>query len=143
MDLGEKIRNSSNARQHSHTQVQGVQPFPWGLYRDVTGDILPHNGESNRQETGQLIGSLVYIGSYWGFPITGGSHLEPHVTRALLCCVYVEGGSPYGTCQKIPAAGGSESQRVHVPNNKVLGFWVIVILVQVLGKYMIIGYLDP
>ena len=24
-----------------------------------------------------------------------------------------------------------------------LGFWVIVILVQVLGKYMIIGYLDP
>ena len=33
--------------------------------------------------------------------------------------------------------------RVHVPNNQVLGFWVIVIIVQVLGKYMIIGYLDP
>ena len=27
--------------------------------------------------------------------------------------------------------------------NSVLGFWVIVIVVQVLGKYMIIRYLDP
>ena len=35
------------------------------------------------------------------------------------------------------------SPRVHVPNNLVLGFWVIVIIVQVLGKYMIIRYLDP
>ena len=25
------------------------------------------------------------------------------------------------------------TQRVHVPNNKVLGFWVIVIVVQVFG----------
>ena len=33
--------------------------------------------------------------------------------------------------------------RVHVPNNKGLGFWVIVIIVQVLGKHMIFGYLDP
>ena len=33
--------------------------------------------------------------------------------------------------------------RVHVPNNLVLGIWVIGIIVQVLGKYMIIGYLDP
>ena len=33
--------------------------------------------------------------------------------------------------------------RVHVPNNWVLGIWVIVILVQVLGKYMIVRYLDP
>ena len=33
--------------------------------------------------------------------------------------------------------------RVHVPNNWVLGFWVIVIIVQVLGKYMIIKCLDP
>ena len=32
--------------------------------------------------------------------------------------------------------------RVQVPNMQVLGIWVIVILVQVLGKYMIIGYLD-
>ena len=33
--------------------------------------------------------------------------------------------------------------RVQVPNNQVLGFWVIVIVVLVLGTYMIIGYLDP
>ena len=33
--------------------------------------------------------------------------------------------------------------RVQVPNNEVLGFWVIMILVQVLGKYMIFRYLDP
>ena len=35
------------------------------------------------------------------------------------------------------------AQRVHVHNNWVLGFWVIEILVQVWGKYMIVGYLDP
>ena len=35
------------------------------------------------------------------------------------------------------------TQRVHVPNNLVLGIWAIVIIVQVLGKYMIIRYLDP
>ena len=28
-------------------------------------------------------------------------------------------------------------------NNEVRGFGVIVIVVQVLGEYMIIGYLDP
>ena len=28
------------------------------------------------------------------------------------------------------------TQRVHVPNNQVLGFGVIVIIVLVLGKYM-------
>ena len=33
--------------------------------------------------------------------------------------------------------------RVPAPNNSVLGYWAIVIIVQVLGKYMIIGYLDP
>ena len=33
--------------------------------------------------------------------------------------------------------------RVQVLNDWVLGFWVIVIVVQVLGKYMIIRYLDP
>ena len=38
---------------------------------------------------------------------------------------------------------GPVTQRVQVPNNSVLGFWVIVIVVQVLGKYMIIKYLDP
>ena len=30
-----------------------------------------------------------------------------------------------------------------VPNNLVLGFWVIIIIVQVLGKCMIIGNLGP
>ena len=33
--------------------------------------------------------------------------------------------------------------KVHVPNNWVLRVLVIVIIVQVLGNYMIIGYLDP
>ena len=48
------------------------------------------------------------------------------------------------------AEGGSRNcgvlcvpQRVHVPNNWVLGDWLIGIVVQVLGKYTIIGYLDP
>ena len=31
---------------------------------------------------------------------------------------------------------------VQVPNDEVLGFWVIAISVQVLGKYMSIMYLD-
>ena len=35
------------------------------------------------------------------------------------------------------------AQRVQLPNNEVLGIRVVVILVQVLGKHMIIGYLDP
>ena len=35
------------------------------------------------------------------------------------------------------------TQRIHVPNNKVLGIWGIVTRVQVWGKYMIIMYLDP
>ena len=30
-----------------------------------------------------------------------------------------------------------------MPNNLVLGNWVIVIIVLVLGKFMIIWYLDP
>ena len=41
------------------------------------------------------------------------------------------------------AAGLGNHLRVHVPNNWVLGCWVIGIVVQVLGKYMIIRYLDP
>ena len=32
--------------------------------------------------------------------------------------------------------------RVQVPNHSVLGFWVVIIVVQVLGKYMIIRYLN-
>ena len=35
------------------------------------------------------------------------------------------------------------TQRVQVPNNWVLGIWVIVITLLALGKYMIIRYLDP
>ena len=27
--------------------------------------------------------------------------------------------------------------RVHLPNNQILGMWVVVILVQLLSKYMI------
>ena len=37
---------------------------------------------------------------------------------------------------------GNYSPRVYVPNNLVLGFWVIVIVVQFLGEYMKIEYLD-
>ena len=34
--------------------------------------------------------------------------------------------------------------RVQVPNNYVLGYWVIVVNVQFMGKHnMISGYLDP
>ena len=33
--------------------------------------------------------------------------------------------------------------RVHVPNIWVLGFWVIVVVEKVVGKYMIIRCLDP
>ena len=35
------------------------------------------------------------------------------------------------------------SPRVNIPSSWVLGFWVIVTGVQVLGKYTIIRYLDP
>ena len=38
---------------------------------------------------------------------------------------------------------GSLTQRVQVPNNQVLGFGEIGILVQILGRYMVILYLDP
>ena len=31
---------------------------------------------------------------------------------------------------------------IQVPNNWVLGFWVLEIMVQVLGEYIIIRYLD-
>ena len=37
----------------------------------------------------------------------------------------------------------NNTQRVQVPNNLVLGVWVGGIVEQVLGKYMIIRYLDP
>ena len=37
----------------------------------------------------------------------------------------------------------NHTQRVQGPNNLVLGFREIILLVLVLGKYMIIRYLDP
>ena len=42
-----------------------------------------------------------------------------------------------------PDAEKYRTLRIQVPHNKVLTIWVIAIVVQVLGKYMIIGYLDP
>ena len=39
--------------------------------------------------------------------------------------------------------GETQSLRVHVPNNWVLGIWVMVVIVVVLGKYMGLRYLDP
>ena len=33
--------------------------------------------------------------------------------------------------------------RVQVPNDQLLGTWVIVIMIQISGKYLIIEYLDP
>ena len=39
--------------------------------------------------------------------------------------------------------GSGFTQRVQVTNKWVLGFWVIVIIEQILGNYLIIGYLDP
>ena len=36
-----------------------------------------------------------------------------------------------------------DTLRVHVPNSWVLGLLVLAIVVLVLGKYMIIGYLNP
>ena len=51
---------------------------------------------------------------------------------------------PYSTYSSCCARSQETlSQRVQVPNNCVLGFGVIVIRVQVLSKYMIVGYLDP
>ena len=50
--------------------------------------------------------------------------------------------APYQLLSKLLQVGYI-TQRVRVPNNLVLGFWVIVIIIQVLGKYMVISYLDP
>ena len=44
---------------------------------------------------------------------------------------------------KSPCCRNALTQRIHVSNNQVLGIWVLVIMVQVLGKYMTIRYLDP
>ena len=47
------------------------------------------------------------------------------------------------TCPLQTRTSRNFPQRVQVPNDEVLGFWVVVLLAQALGKYMIIRYLDP
>ena len=68
-------------------------------------------------------------GKYWYFFEIAHQvrHLRPEVSEVLRD----------GSIQQAPTL------RVHVPNNWVLRVWAIVIVVQVLGKYMIIRYLDP
>ena len=53
--------------------------------------------------------------------------------------------SPLPTSEPVSASAKTAqfSLRVQVPNNQVLRYWVIAIIVQALGKYMIIRYLDP
>ena len=63
--------------------------------------------------------------------------------RRLLECGSSQGCSPRACYWKPQLYGAALHQRVHVPNNWVLGFWVIVIIVLVLVKYMIIRYLGP
>ena len=43
----------------------------------------------------------------------------------------------------VVCVSGSSPVRVQAPNTYVLGYWVIVIMVQLLGKYLTVGYLDP
>ena len=59
-------------------------------------------------------------------------------TRTISCASFPK-------ASKKPIAGiiHQLTLRVQVPKNQVLGFGMIVILVSALGKYMIIGYLDP
>ena len=75
------------------------------------------------------------------------------------CSLILTGRNTYGTPVRFHVSlggfkesktwsGGSSGQgiltlRVHVPNNQVLGTRVIVLIVQALGKYMIMRYLDP
>ena len=54
--------------------------------------------------------------------------------------------SPLPSYQPYVDLGGGrvhQPRGVHVPNNLILWIWGMVIIVQVLGKYMIIRYLDP
>ena len=52
-------------------------------------------------------------------------------------------GSFKSCCQADDVLADRISQRVQVPNNLVLGFGVIMIVVQVLDKHLMIRYLDP
>ena len=56
-------------------------------------------------------------------------------------------GGDYCNPNEVPEVALTKDgdQYAQVPRGSMypLGIWVIVIIVQVLGKYMIIGYLDP
>ena len=79
----------------------------------------------NREQCGQQASSVATMGMRISRP-------QPSVSGGRSCFSLNEGPLQRGV-----------TQRVQVPNNEVLWFWVIVIIVQVLGKYMIIGYLYP
>ena len=87
---------------------------------------------------GLVVWALPFLGSgvlglgVWGLGFVCKSSQQARGSLLVLC---LQG---YQELDK-----SSITQRVQVPNNWVLGFWVIVIIVQVLGRYMIIGYLDP
>ena len=52
-------------------------------------------------------------------------------------------GPGTSVAKEFPMHKDKNTLRVHVPNNWVLRALEILIIVQVLGKYMIIRYLDP
>ena len=86
---------------------------------------------------GPVLGPVLKIGTQKGTIILTIPHMIVWVSRRSLIRM-----APNSEPVAIPVHLFL-TQRVHVPNNKVLGIWVIGIIVQVLGKYMIIGYLDP
>ena len=49
----------------------------------------------------------------------------------------------FGVGVRFRASWDFVTLRVHVPNNLVLGLWVMMIIIEVLGKYVNIRYLDP
>ena len=77
---------------------------------------------------GSRNGRVVWVGRFASVPILAPHDASPIASLSL---------------QKSPAREQCLTQRIHVPNNEVLGFWVVVAIVQVLGKYMIFKYLDP
>ena len=88
--------------------------------------------------------------SFWDEGMcNASSHFGAHPDA---CCLVVRVGKKrmmvsigmlnvFAPASLVPAVDGIPL-RVHVPNNKIFGFWVIVIIVQVLGRYMVIEYLD-
>ena len=65
-----------------------------------------------------IIRTRIFWGLYWGSPFRGNHQF-------------------YRVSQNEYPRGSK-----YIPNNLVLGFWVVVIIVQGLGQYMIIRYLD-